>query len=124
LDGNAAVILSYFTSFNRGQYQQAASLFAPDGSLHPPFESPIVGPEQIARYFFKEADGMTISLSTADTQPLGDGRLQVNAWGRVAAFVFQVNAAWYFIVSAEREIESLQIELLATPEELLQIRPD
>ena len=123
LKGEAESVLSYVEFFNLGQYQQVSSLFAEGGRLYPPFESPIIGREQIAQYLVKEADGMTISLSKAKVQPIEEGRLKVDVRGKVTALIFQVNVAWQFILTPNQGIESVKVDLLATLEELFQIRP-
>ncbi|MEO1590231.1 MAG: ketosteroid isomerase family protein [Cyanobacteria bacterium J06632_22] len=123
LKEGAKVVLSYFEFFNLSQYQQVAALFAEDGRLFPPFESPIVGQQHIAQYLTKEADGMTITVSNSETELLEDGRLQVDVRGKVTALVFQVNVAWRFLLTPDQAIESVKVDLLATLEELFKIRP-
>ncbi len=123
LDNEAGVVLRYFTLFNLGDYEQVARLFHINGRLYPPFESPIVGPESIADYLTKEADGMTVSLLSAETKSGQDGHLQVDVRGKVTALVFQVNVTWCFILTPDNEIESVRVNLVATLEELLKLRP-
>lgn len=124
LDAEGNVILRYFQAFNRGEYQQVARLFADAGTLHPPFESPVVGPDKIADYLSKEADGMSVSLLSAKAQPLEQGRLQVEVTGKVTALVFKVNVAWCFTLTHHHQIESVRVDLVATLEELLKLRPN
>ncbi len=124
LGGESEVVLQYFTLFNRGEYQQVASLFTTEGSLYPPFESPIVGPDKIRDYLGKEADGMSVSLLSAETHPLESGRLQVDVRGKVTALVFKVNVTWCFVLTEDKKIESVRVDLVATLEELLKLRPE
>ena len=124
LDNQAEVVLRYFTLFNRGEYQQVANLFTVEGSLYPPFEAPVTGPTQIRDYLVKEADGMSVSLLGAETGQLENERLQVDVRGKVTALVFKVNVTWRFILAADNKIESVRINLVATLEELLKLRPE
>lgn len=124
LGDNTEVVLQYFTLFNRGEYQQVANLFGPEGSLYPPFESPVVGPNEIRDYLVKEADGMSVSLLSAETHLLESGCPQVDVRGQVTALVFKVNVTWCFILTQDNKIESVRVNLVATLEELLKLRPE
>ncbi|MFG6104795.1 ketosteroid isomerase family protein [Leptothoe sp. EHU-05/26/07-4] len=124
LDNQSEVVLRYFTLFNRGEYQQVANLFTVEGSLYPPFEAPVIGPTKIRDYLVKEADGMSVSLLGAETCQLNSERLQVDVRGKVTALVFKVNVTWRFILAADNKIESVRINLVATLEELLKLRPE
>lgn len=123
LENEAEVVLRYFTLFNLGEYEQVAELFSQEGKLYPPFESPVIGPKDITDYLIKEADGMTVSLLSAETQFLEDNALQINVRGRVTALVFEVNVTWNFLVNPDSKIESVRVNLVATLEELLNLRP-
>ena len=117
------VILRYFTLFNLGEYRQVAELFTVKGSLYPPLEPAVVGKDNIASYLLKEAEGMAVSLLSAKTHLREDGRLQVDVRGSVTALVFKVNVVWCFVLTQENEIESVRVDLVATLEELLRLRP-
>ena len=123
LEEHASVVMRYFTFFNQGEYAQVANLFIEQGSLHPPFESAVVGRDNIANYLLKEAEGMTVSLLSADVHPQNDNRIQVDVRGSVTALVFKVNVAWCFLLADDNRIESVRIDLLATLEELFRLRP-
>lgn len=123
LGKQSEVILRYFTLFNLGKYQQVADLFTANGRLYPPFESPVVGQERISDYLSKEADGMTVSLLSAEVEPQGDARFQVSVRGSVTALVFKVNVSWCFLLTDDNRIESVRVDLIATLEELLSLRP-
>ncbi|MEM6251614.1 MAG: ketosteroid isomerase family protein [Cyanobacteria bacterium P01_D01_bin.156] len=124
LSNESEVVLRYFTLFNQGRYEQVSRLFSSDGRLYPPFESPIVGPENIESYLVKEADGMTVSLLSAEIQLEEDEHLQIDVRGKVTALVFKVNVTWRFIVTSDNKIESVRVNLVATLEELLKLRPE
>ncbi|MEM6451432.1 MAG: ketosteroid isomerase family protein [Cyanobacteria bacterium P01_D01_bin.105] len=124
LGAESDVVLRYFHSFNLGEYSQVASLFTEQGILYPPFEPPVVGPKKIADYLDKEADGMQVSLLSAKAEPLEQGRSQVDVTGKVTALVFKVNVTWRFELTSQHQIESVKVDLVATLEELLKIRPN
>ena len=117
------IVRQYFELFNRGEFQEVASLFAIDGCLQPPFEEPIVGQAAISTYLHEEADGMKAEPLTIEACPLEDGTWQVNAVGKVNAVVFKVNVAWSFVVTAQCELASVRVDLKASLQELLKIRP-
>ena len=118
-----AIVQRYFSLFNQGEYQHVANLFAIDGSLYPPFESPLVGREAIAAYLHQEADGMTAEPVSVDARLSEDGTWQVDAVGKVTALVFKVNVAWSFVLTAQHELASVRVDLKASLEDLLKIRP-
>ena len=123
LGNESEAVLRYFTLFNLGKYEQVARLFSPDGRLYPPFESPIVGPESIESYLMKEADGMTVSLLSAEARPGEGNHQQIDVRGKVTALVFEVNVTWHFTVTSSNKIKSVRVDLVATLEELLRLRP-
>ena len=115
------VVWQYFETFNRGDFAATASLFAPEGTLHPPFESPIVGQEAITAFLQAEAQGMTLQPreGTSETTE-AQTKFQIN--GKVQTRLFSVNVAWHFTLNQRPEIEYVRIKLLASPQELLKLR--
>ncbi|MBF2098086.1 MAG: nuclear transport factor 2 family protein [Gloeomargaritaceae cyanobacterium C42_A2020_066] len=112
----------YFAALNQGDYSTAAHLFTENGVLYPPFESGIVGPAAIAAYLGREALGMKLYPKTV--HPLTTGQTQtLEVRGRVQALIFQVNVRWLFEVGPEDKLQSVTVELLASLEELLHLRP-
>ena len=123
IDGiTIATILSYFETLNAGDYAATATLFAEDGVLHPPFESAIVGPEAIATYLQAEATGMQLLPRQGITEPLADEHTQVQVSGKVQTAWFGVNVSWLFVLNAQQQITDATIKLLASPQELLNLR--
>ncbi|MGH2416622.1 MAG: nuclear transport factor 2 family protein [Microcystaceae cyanobacterium] len=116
------VVLQYFETFNAGDFEATAHLFAPTGALHPPFESPIVGKDAIAVYLKEEALGMKLYPRTGIAETLEENRLQFQIKGKVQTSVFGVNVAWQFMLNAAQEIESVEVKLLDSPQELLKLR--
>lgn len=116
------IVLRYFETMNAGDYQATAALFAENGALHPPFEEPIEGQEAIAIYLKAEATGMQLFARQGTIEPLEDEQIQLQVRGKVQTPLFGVNVAWIFILNAQREIFYARIKLLASPQELLNLR--
>ncbi len=117
-----STVLQYFETFNAGAFTTTAALFAVDGELHPPFESPVVGEAAIAAYLEQEANGMHLQPKHAVTNPLEDGNLHIQVTGYVKTPWFGVNLAWNFVLNPAQEIVIVAIKLLASPQELLKLR--
>lgn len=116
-------VLQYFQTLNAGQFDATAALFASDGQLHAPFEEPIEGREAIAAYLQAEAQGMQLYPRQGQVETLEDGQIQVTVTGRVQTPWFSVNIGWVFVLNPARDIISATIKLLASPQELLSLRP-
>lgn len=116
------VVLGYFETMNAGDYEATTALFADTGALLPPFEKPIEGKEAIATYLETEATGMLLFPSKGITEALEDGLTQIQVAGKVQTSLFSVNVSWIFVLTPEREIRSARIKLLASPQELLNLR--
>lgn len=119
---NESIVLRYFQTMNAADYEATAALFAPTGAMHPPFEQPIEGKEAIAAYLTAEAKGMQLLPNQGTAEPLEEDKIQFQIRGRVQTPLFGVNVAWIFILNSEREIVYAKIKLLASPQELLQLR--
>ena len=112
----------YFESFNAGDFETTATLFAVDGQLQPPFEDPITGTAAIAAYLQAEAEGMQAYPKAIELEPSADQRRRVIVRGQVTATVFKVNAAWIFDLNEANQIQWVRIKLLASMQELLSLR--
>ncbi|MGF1460917.1 MAG: ketosteroid isomerase family protein [Leptolyngbyaceae cyanobacterium] len=118
-----SVVTSYFEHFNAGEFEQAAHLFTPEGMLQPPFEEPVVSPTAIAQYLKSQAKGMQAFPKEVELDDASAPQLcQVVVRGQVTAVVFKVNAAWIFELSPTGQIQHLRVKLLATMQELLNLR--
>ena len=115
------VVWRYFETFNRGDFAATASLFAPQGTLHPPFESPLVGQEVIAAFLQAEAQGMALQPREGVSEAT-EAQTKFQIRGKVQTRLFSVNVAWHFILNQHPEIEYVRIKLLASPQELLKLR--
>lgn len=115
-------VLRYFETLNAADFEATAALFAANGNMYPPFESPVEGPEAIAAYLNAEAQGMSLFPREGIIEPLEDGQTQVRVSGKVQTSWCGVNVSWLFVLNPEAEIVSTTIKLLASPQELLNLR--
>jgi len=113
-------ILQYFQTLNAGAFAETAALFAPDGVMKPPFESEIAGPAAIATYLKQEARGIRLYPQQGVVEPLEAKQVRVS--GKVQTSVIMVNVAWTFVLNGQDQLVSAQIKLLASPQELLNMR--
>jgi hypothetical protein len=115
-------VLRYFETLNAGDFEATANLFAEDGVLHAPFEEPIIGCSSIATYLKTEARGMQLEPKQGVSQILEDGNVEVQVSGRVQTSAFGINVAWLFLLNSNQKILSVTVKLLASPQELLNLR--
>ena len=115
-------VLRYFETLNAGDFEATANLFAEDGVLHAPFEEPIIGSSSIATYLKTEARGMQLEPQQGVSQILEDGNVEVQVSGRVQTSAFGINVAWLFLLNSDQKILSVTVKLLASPQELLNLR--
>ena len=117
-----SVIVDYFATMNAGNYEATAGLFAESGIMQPPFEEPISGREAIANYLKTEAKGMQLAPKKGLSEIDADAQIQIQVTGKVQTAVFGVNVTWIFVLSHQQEILFTKIKLLASPQELLNLR--
>jgi hypothetical protein len=115
------VIYRYFESLNAGDFQVTAALFAAEGVLHPPFESEVRGEAAIAAYLAAEARGMKFHPREGIAETL-EPEAHYKVTGKVQTPVFSVNVNWLFVLNPESKLLSVTIRLLASPQELLEIK--
>ena len=120
-------VLNYFQAMNADDFDSALALFTTDGALQPPFQKPIVGHEAIARYMRAEAQGLNIMPKQGISDALPDGAKQVKVTGIVQTPWFGVNVgmniSWRFLLNPQGKIFFVAIDMLASPAELLNLRP-
>jgi len=120
-------IVSYFEAMNADDFEAALALFTPDGALQPPFQKPIVGREAIAKYMRAEAQGLNIMPKQGIFEALPDGSKQLRVTGVVQTPWFGVNVGmnigWRFLLNPQGKIFFVAIDMLASPQELLSLRP-
>ena len=116
-------ILNYFEAFDACDYEATSQQFALDGTLHPPFESPIVGRDAIKHYLNAEAKGITSQPQQEMIgQALEGGCTEIQVTGRVKTPLFGVGVSWLFTLNDRQEIVLLKLKLIASPQELLKLR--
>ncbi|MEM6610944.1 MAG: ketosteroid isomerase family protein [Cyanobacteria bacterium P01_C01_bin.72] len=118
-----AAIESYYSTLNRGKFELTAALFSEQGQLIPPFDTPVVGSQAIANYLKQEATDMSFNPVSETSQLLANGQTDVEVRGKVRTSTFSVNVVWSFLISAEGEIDLVQVNLLASLQELMHLRP-
>ncbi|MBR8834489.1 MAG: nuclear transport factor 2 family protein [Stigonema ocellatum SAG 48.90 = DSM 106950] len=120
-------VLSYLEALNKDDFEAALALFTPDGALQPPFQKPLIGKEAIGRYMRAEAQGLNILPQQGISESLPDGSKQVKVTGIVQTPWFGVNVgmniSWRFLLNPQGNIFFVAIDMLASPQELLSLRP-
>lgn len=119
---NNSPVADYFETFNQGDFQATAGLFAPSGQLLPPFESALVGPAAIADYLEQEAKGMRALPQQAAQETLDTGDTQIIVTGQVQTPLFTVNVRWTFVLDPEAQLLTVRIKLLAGLRDLLHLK--
>ncbi|NJL84423.1 MAG: nuclear transport factor 2 family protein [Chloroflexaceae bacterium] len=114
-------IESYFEAFNRGDFASVAGLFAATGCLQPPFEPPVER-DRLASFLQEQGLEMILEPTEALLTEASEHPGEVMVTGSVRTPWFRVNAAWYFRLNGEAEIDYLRVKLLAAPADLLQLR--
>lgn len=115
-------VVRYFETMNAGDFDATSALFATEGSLKAPFESPFLGREAIAAYLHREAPGMKLEPREGIVETLEDEQIQVQVSGTVQTSWCGVNVSWLFVLNSESEITAAIIKLLASPQELLNMQ--
>lgn len=115
-------ILRYFETLNAGDFEACAELFAADGVMYPPFESGIETRAAIISYLHQEAQGIKLEPREGITKTLDQDCLEVQVAGKVQTSWCGVNVSWLFVLNQQREILTAKIKLLASPQELVNLR--
>lgn len=118
-------VLSYMDNLNANDFNALIELFAPDGALQPPFKRPIVGKENVLRFFREECQNLKLSPESGIVEPAEDGFTQIKVTGKVQTPWFGagagMNVAWRFLINPDGKIFFVAIDLLASPKELLNL---
>ena len=122
---NHATVLSYMDNMNAFDFQAAVALFAAEGALKPPFQEPIVGQENILRYMREDCYGLKLIPERGVSEPAEEGFTQIKVTGKVQTPWFAdkvgINLAWRFLLNPEDKIFFVGIDVLASPQELLNL---
>ncbi|MDY6937468.1 MAG: orange carotenoid-binding protein [Cyanobacteriota bacterium] len=120
-----STILSYINNMNANDFDALIQLFVPDGALQPPFERPIVGKDNIMRFFREECQNLKLAPERGVSEPAEDGFTQIKVTGTVQTPWFGagvgMNIAWRFLLNPDNKIFFVAIDLLASPKELLNL---
>jgi hypothetical protein len=114
-------IIDYFATVNQAEFSKTAALFTEDGSLLAPFTKPIIGRASIIAYLTQEARGMKLLPQQGICETESDFE-KYQIFGKVKTALFSVNVAWYFTLNLENQISTVQVKLLASPQELLSLQ--
>lgn len=118
-------VLDYMDNLNANDFDTLIELFLPDGALQPPFKRPIVGKDNILRFFKEECQNLKLIPQQGVVEPANDGYTQIKVTGKVQTPWFGGNVgmdiAWRFLLNPENKIFFVAIDLLASPKELLNL---
>jgi hypothetical protein len=118
-------VLSYIDNMNAFDFQAAVTLFAPEGALQPPFQEPIAGHENILAYMRDECYGLKLLPEQGGSEPAEAGFTQIKVTGKVQTPWFGekvgINVAWRFLLNPEGQIFFVGIDILASPQELMNL---
>lgn len=118
-------VLSYMNNLNANDFDALIDLFAPDGALQPPFQRPIVGKDNVLRFFREECQNLQLIPERGVAEPADDGFTQIKVTGKVQTPWFGagvgMNMAWRFLLNPDNKIFFVAIDLLASPKELVNL---
>jgi hypothetical protein len=119
------IVLGYIDNMNANDFEAAANLFAPNGTLQPPFQKPILGRDSILAYMREECQGLKLMPEQGMVESLEEGYTPIKVTGKVQTPWFGsslgMNIAWRFLLDPEDKIFFVAIDLLASPKELLKL---
>ncbi|MGK7874179.1 MAG: orange carotenoid-binding protein [Xenococcaceae cyanobacterium] len=118
-------VLEYMNNLNANDFDALIALFVPDGALQPPFQKPIVGKDNVLRFFREECQNLKLVPERGVEEPTEDDYTQIKVTGKVQTPWFGgnvgMNIAWRFLLNPENKIFFVAIDLLASPKELLNL---
>ncbi|NET02648.1 MAG: nuclear transport factor 2 family protein [Sphaerospermopsis sp. SIO1G2] len=116
-------LVRYFQTLNAGEFTATAQLFAQDGVMYPPLDPAIIGVEKITAYLQKEAQDLKAEPQQIVKENLADNHIEIQVTGKAHTSWCTVNVMWLFILNPQREILAAKIKLLASPQDLIALRP-
>jgi hypothetical protein len=118
-------VLSYMETMNAFDFEAAVSLFTEDGALQPPFQRPISGKSAILAYMREECQGLKLRPERGISEVVEGDFTQIKVTGKVQSPWFGVNVgmnlAWRFLLNPQGQIFFVAIDLLASPQELINL---
>lgn len=122
---NNPTILNYMDALNAFDFAEVVSLFEVEGALKPPFQEPIVGHDNILTYLRNECYGLKLFPGSGISEPVENGFTQIKVTGKVQTPWFgnsvEINLAWRFLLNPKNQIFFVGIDILASPQELLEL---
>ena len=117
-------VLSYMSYLGANNFDALIELFTPDGALQPPFQSPVVGKDNLLKFFQEEGQDLKLMPKRGTSEPAEEaGYTQIRVTGQVRTSWFSagvwINVAWKFLLNSENKISFVAVDLLASPQELL-----
>jgi hypothetical protein len=91
--------------------------------MYPPFECAVIGQDAIATYLDKEAQDIKAYPQQGMSDNLPDHHTQIQVTGKAQTSWCGVNVLWLFILNQNKQIIEAKIKLLASPQDLLCLRP-
>ncbi|MGB3534789.1 MAG: orange carotenoid-binding protein [Microcoleaceae cyanobacterium] len=120
-----STVLEYMNNLNANDFETLINLFEPDGALQPPFQKPIVGKDNVLRFFKEECQNLKLIPERGVEEAAEDGYTQIKVTGKVQTPWFGgnvgMNIAWRFLLNPNNKIFFVAIDLLASPKELLNL---
>jgi len=121
----SATVLNYMNLLNANDFDELIKLFAEDGALQPPFKKPIVGKDNVFKFFKEECPNLKLAPERGLEESAEDGYTQIKVTGKVQTPWFGagvgMNMSWRFLLNSEGKIFFVAIDLLASPQELLKL---
>ena len=118
-----STVLEYMNNLNANDFEALIALFTADGALQPPFQRPIVGKDNVLRFFREECQNLKLIPERGVEEPAEESYTQIKVTGKVQTPWFGggvgMNIAWRFLLNPENKIFFVAIDLLASPKELL-----
>ncbi|MBW4552255.1 MAG: orange carotenoid-binding protein [Aphanocapsa sp. GSE-SYN-MK-11-07L] len=118
-------VLNYMNNMNANDFDALIELFTADGALQAPFQKPIVGKDNVLRFFKEDCQNLKLLPERGVTEPTEDGYTQIKVTGKVQTPWFGagvgMNMAWRFLLNPDGKIFFVAIDLLASPKELLNL---
>jgi hypothetical protein len=122
---DSPTVSAYMNNLNANDFNALIELFTPDGALQPPFQRPIVGKDNVLRFFKEECQNLKLMPEHGISEPADDGFTQIKVTGKVQTPWFGagvgMNMAWRFLLNPDGKIFFVAIDLLASPKELLNL---
>jgi hypothetical protein len=118
-------VLSYIDNMNAFDFPAAVALFAEEGALKPPFQEPIIGPQAILAYMRENCYGLKLLPEKGVSEPAEGNFTQLKVTGKVQTPWFGnkvgISVAWRFLLNPEGKIFFVGIDILASPQELVEL---